>query len=189
MAVVVVDWLTVLVSLGASIAAGLATAYIGVRYFTGPRIRAEHAAAAHRHIRDLASDLRRDLRGFRAHTTSSLRRDGSAHADDGDLAQRLLRISHDLPWWSRRRVERRLDVIFGSGWMRLARLRDKSTPDEAQLSSRASLAQALFRSGLDGDKTPPNYVDGLLHRAYHAGPNSIEVSQLEKHLLQLERSR
>lgn len=178
-----VDMMTV----GVSVASSLVVSYVGVRYFTGPRLRAERAHAARIAIRDVVSPMRRDLRGYRAHIKSGLDRDGAAHADDGVTATRLLSLTHDLPRLRRWLVRRRLDTVFGSGWMRAAQLRDSTVPDEEHTMATHAMVLALFDER-DGVKRR-SYIDGLLHRAFIAGPDSLEAKRLERELLLLSETR
>lgn len=178
-----VDWLTVGVSLGSSLVAS----YVGVRFFTGPRVRAERAVLSRLEIRDVVSPLRRDLRGFRAGMRRDLTRDGAAHPDDAVVAVRLLRLSHDLPPMSRRSLRRRVGVVFGSGWARVAELRDSTVvDDEVDVASHAMVI-SLFDRARDGVRR--TFVDGLLQRAYVAGPDSDEAKQLERQLTLLGEGR
>jgi hypothetical protein len=174
-------------TVGASLGASVAASYVGVRYFTGPRIRAELAQAAKRGIRDEVSILQREIRGFRAHMRGDLKRDNGAHPDDAARAARLLQLTHDLPRFRRRVVERRLDLLFGSGWMRIVRLRDASVPEgNGDISSHALAISLLdLRHGAEGG----SYTDGLLHRALVAGPDSDEARRLERQLLLLSECR
>jgi hypothetical protein len=180
----VVDIPTVATSLIASLIAS----YIGVRYFTGPQLRAEQATLARRAIRDLVSPLRRDVREFRNGMRRDLRRDGSAHPADGMIAQQILLLAHDLPPLSRRRTERRLDEIFGTGWMRLARLRDATVPDADSVSASYMTMVSLLDNRKEGEPRR-SYVDGLLQRALTAGPDSQLTRRLEQQLILLERGR
>lgn len=179
-----VDWLTVLVSAGMS----LAVSYLGVRYFTGPRLRAEHASTARRQIRNLVSPIRRDIRLFAAGMKSGLERDGTAFAQDGIDAQQIMLIAHDLPRLTRRQVERRLDVIYGTGWMRLVRLRDSTVEADHQVSASFMTELLLFDRSEEGQPAR-SYVDGLLQRGLEEGRYSEAIVRLERQLLLLEQCR
>lgn len=178
-----VDWMTVSVSLGASLVAS----YVGVRYFTGPRVRAERAAQARLGIRDLVSPLQRDLRAFRAGMNDSLKRDGAAHPDDAVWAIKVLRLAHDLPRVQRRSVRRRVTRLVGSGWARIAELRDTTLEDDASVHASYAMSISLLDGRRNGERR--SYVDGLLQRAYTAGPASPEARKLERDLVLLSEGR
>jgi hypothetical protein len=178
-----VDWLTVGVSLGSSLAAS----YVGVRFFTGPRLRAERAVLTRVEIRDIVSPLRRDLRGFRAGMRRDLARDGAAHPDDAVVAVKLLRLSHDLPPMSRRSLRRRVGLVFGSGWTRVAELRDSTVADDERVTASHAMTISLFDRKRGSMRR--SYVDGLLQRAYVAGPDSAEAKHLERQLALLSEGR
>lgn len=138
-------------------------------------------------MRDAVSPLQRDVRGFRAHMKGGLERDRSAHPDDAVIAIRLLRLTHDLPPLRRRIVRRRLDLVFGSGWMRIARLRDATVEDDEGVSASDAMAISLLDNRAGHERR--SYTDGLLHRAFTAGPDSSEAAQLERQLLLLSECR
>ncbi|PCE15905.1 hypothetical protein AUC47_10285 [Microbacterium sp. SZ1] len=171
-----------------SLAASLVASYVGVRYFTGPKIRAERSTLARQKLRDLVSPLRRDVREFRAGMRDDLRRDGTATPADGILAQQILHVAHDLSALARYRVGRRMNRIFSSGWMRVARLRDSSVPSADAVSASYSAALQLLDNRRSGEGAR-SYVDGLLHRALQKGANPRLLQRLERELFLLERAR
>jgi hypothetical protein len=93
-----VNWPTLI----GSFIVSLVAAYIGVRYFTAPRLRAENAHEARRAIRDFTSPLIRDIREFRQGVRNNLARDHTTQTDDAILAIELRRLSIDLPPLARR---------------------------------------------------------------------------------------
>lgn len=185
------DWFTFFASLIGS----LAVAYIGVRYFTGSRIRAERAEHGKQRIRLAANALIRDANSYQQRWQTALHRDEATLSSDGAHALRFLRMAVDLPWWRRKLITRRCRRVFGKRWTYEASLRGEgmtvSDDDTAVMFLRA-LMESHEGTGthIVGTGTPiVTFRDGLMQRAYETEPPSPLVAQLIRELTRLSRAR
>lgn len=174
-----INWPTVIVSLITSLIAS----YIGVRYFTGPKLRAERADAAKQNIRREALELIRKATQYQRGVASSLqRKNGQADANDGAQALRFIQLSSDLTWWRRYSIKRRCRHVFGKRWTATAELRGEPISDD---DSVFILTAAL----LDRSPETGTFSDGLMQRAFESDPSSPLVAKLVRQLERLSRAR
>lgn len=186
----VVDVWTVATSVGGS----LLVSYIGVRYFTAQRVRAEREVAALDAIEQSVVPLLRQARSFAARPSRPLREAGHAHMDDGVAALQVLNAARHLPRWRRALVERRCRRVFGAAWVRHA-LPEVGMPEVAKDDrSNRIFVRALFETH---DRGPGMHVlgsgqpvvtvsDGLMQRAYEG---AADPARLVSELTRLSRAR
>lgn len=183
-----VDWTTV----GISVASSLVVSFIGVRYFTPFGIRAQHAEQARRDLRDRVAPL---VQSARAYLTEKRprREDGVTFPDDAVQAVFILKLSLEMSWIRQRAILRSCKRVFGSEWTKLAvEHADTVTGDGNEFASRA-LVYGIFTEPVQGSRIagtgPPRvrFSDGLIQRAYVAGPRSREAKQLVTELERLQR--
>lgn len=183
-----IDFLTV----GTSIGGSLLVSYIGVRYFTAQRVRAEREVAALDAVEEAVSPLLREARSFAGRPHQPRREAGVAAMDDGVNALRVLDAARHLPRWRRALVERRCRRVFGDAWVGHA-LPEVGVPErnEGERSGRI-FARGLFERHdtpgfhMAGTGRPVVTVsDGLIQRTYEGAE---DPSRLVRELTRLSRA-
>lgn len=179
------DPFTLMVSLIGS----LAVSYIGVRYFTGAKIRAERADIARRDMRAAVAPWLRSARTRANRRRVRPSRDARSRVvEDGLDALTVLRIARDLPLWRRALVRRRCRIIFGDYWSDLAERQVDMSADERDDANQLS-ADALFGHMLRDDDAPAGKQRiGLMQRVYSSNVEG-EAARLVTHLSRLIESR
>ncbi|MFK3833771.1 hypothetical protein [Microbacterium sp. NPDC087868] len=173
----------------ASISGSLIVAYVGVRYFTGAKIRAERADVARRELRKAVAPWLRAARERAAGRGRNLQREvRTSDAEDGVRALAVLRIAEDLPAWRRRLIHRRCRVVFGAEWYELAQ-EQVDVETDALSDAGHILTRALFQHAEPGVRVlgvgqpKVTFSTGLMQRVYSSNVNadaSVLVDQLRK---------
>ncbi|MFS0851996.1 hypothetical protein [Microbacterium sp. 179-I 3D4 NHS] len=178
----------------ASIGGSLVVSYIGVRYFTGEKIRAERADLARRELRKTVAPWLRSAQERASGRGRSLQREAqTSDAEDGVSALAVLRLAEDLPRWRRALVRRRCRIIFGSEWSALADEQIHISTDPKTDADRL-VTRALFQYVDDGvhilgsGKPRVTFSSGLIQRVYSSNVNA-EAHLLVRQLRKLSRAR
>lgn len=184
------DLFTFVTSVGGS----LIVAYIGVRYFTGAKIRAERADVARRELRQTVAPWLRAARDRSVGRGRNLQRESrTADTQDGVDALAVLRIAQDLPVWRRLLVRRRCRLIFGDEWADLAEEQVEMSTD-AVADANHILTRALFQQLDDGvnvlgaGKSKVSFSTGLIQRVYSSNV-STDAQLLVDHFVRLGKAR
>lgn len=182
--------ITFLTSVGSS----LVVAYVGVRYFTGAKIRAERADIARRELKKAVAPWLQAARARVAGRGRNLQRElRVADAQDGVDALTVIRLAADLPWWRRVLVRRRCQTIFGREWCVIAEEQADLRPEGLRDADRI-MARALFHHLAPGSKIvgsgPPRVglSGGLIQRVYSSTLDG-DAKQLVSELVKLSRAR
>lgn len=134
-----------LLTFSASVGGSLIVSYVGVRYFTGAKIRAERADVARRELRRVVAPWLRAARSRVAGRGRSLQREArTSDTKDGVSALAVLRIAEDLPAWRRALVRRRCRIIFGNEWSDLV-VEQIDLAADAHGDAGHLLTRALFK--------------------------------------------
>lgn len=179
------DLWTVATSIGGS----LLVSWIGVRYFTGQRIRAEREVVALDAIESAVLPLLRDARSFASRPHKPRREPGVTHVDDGVQALQVLDAARHLSWWRRALVERHCRRLFGDAWVRHAMPEVGST--DAEIAGRIFVRRLFETNDASGVDTWPSRPvvdrsDGLIQRTYEG---AADPAQLVRELTRLSRGR
>ncbi|HCS61031.1 MAG TPA: hypothetical protein DIW46_06480 [Microbacterium sp.] len=184
-----IDIPTFLTSVGGS----LIVSYIGVRYFTGAKIRAERSDTARRQLRAVVGPWLKSASSYAGRKKRTpMREIAVAHAQDGVDALTVLRIAEDLPVWRRALVRRRCRRVFGEKWTSFA-IRELPSTGDASESGWQITAMALFEDhdgvGVVGAGKPRvSFSSGLIQRAY-ASTTSQDAKNLARELSKLRNAR
>ena len=184
------DLLTFSSSLGGS----LIVSYIGVRYFTEAKIKAERADVAKRELRRVVAPWLRSARNRLNGRGRNLQREARvSDTEDGVSALTVLRLAQDLPAWRRALVRRRCHIIFGPEWFELAEEHIDFSAD-AKGDAGHLFTRALFQQIDDGvrvlgsGRPKVTFSTGLIQRVYSSNVNA-DASGLVAHLEKLSRGR
>lgn len=185
----VVDLWTV----GTSVGGSLLVSYIGVRYFTAQRVRAEREVAALEAIEQAVLPLLREARSFAARPGKPSREVGTAFMDDGISALQVLNAARHLPRWRRALVERRCRRVFGAAWVRHALPEVGMPTASSNDQSNRIFVRALFETHdgpgahvLGTGRPVVTVSDGLMQRTYEG---AAEPKRLVGELTRLSQAR